>query len=309
MIDRYHRFPYVVIDKNKNIKNYSNSFEYIWNDFAKLNIRDIAAFTMQKIELGEFVINLSANIFFLVVDRYNDDWIVSFIDITNISYKLEHYIDIDSFLHEINNPLTVIDGIMQILTDKNLDGYTEKCIKIVFSEINRIKAMLEELKLIKHVINIKDEIILHEFVDEIVASLRVIFPNIIFKIELDPSIRSVYGDRHKLFRAFYNIIKNACEAKKNSVINISIFIESSIKYYDKINNVYSHMVKFNISDLAGGISEVVRERIFTPFFSTKSKGIGLGLSIARHIIESHGGIIEFKSIEGIGTTFYVLLPL
>ena len=309
MIDKFHRFPYVIIDKNNKIKNYSNNFEYIWNDFTKLNIRNLATFIMQKVELGEFIINLSASIFFLVVDRDKDEWIISFIDITNISYKLERYIDIDSFLHEIKNPLTVIDGIMQILTDKNLDDYTEKCIKIVCSEINRIQALLDELKLIKQVVLTKDEIILHEFIDEVITSLKVIFPDIIFKIELDPSIRTISGDKQKLFRAFYNIIKNACEARKNSVISLSIFIESSIKYYDKLNNMYSNMVKFNITDLAGGISEVIREKIFTPFFSTKSKGFGLGLSIARHIIESHGGKIEFKSMNGIGTTFSILLPL
>lgn len=308
-MDRYHQFPYVIIDKNKKIKNYSNNFEYIWNEFTKLNIRNLATFIMQKIELGEFIINLSASIFFLVVDKDNDEWIISFIDITNISYKLEHYIDIDSFLHEIKNPLTVIDGIMQLLTAKNLNDYTIKCIKIVISEINRIKALLDELKLVKQTILAKEVINLPEFIDELIASLKVIFPDIIFKVELDPSILRISGDRQKLFRAFYNIIKNACEARKNSVINLSIFIESSIKYYDKLNNMYSNMVKFNIRDLAGGISEVIREKIFTPFFSTKSKGFGLGLSISRHIIESHGGKIEFKSMNGIGTTFSILLPL
>jgi nitrogen-specific signal transduction histidine kinase len=309
MIERFHKFPFIIIDKNKKITNYSNNFENIWSEFTKLNIRNLADFIIEKVERGEFIVNLSANIFFLVVDKEIDFWVVNFIDITNISYKFEHYIDIDSFLHEIKNPLTVIDGIMQILSDKHLDNYTMECVKIVSSEIDRIKTLLEELKLIKQVILIKSEINLPEFIDEIIASLRIIFSDITFKVEFDPAIDKICGDKQKLFRAFYNIIKNACEAKKNSVINISIFIESSIKYYDKLNNVYSNMVKFNITDLAGGISEEVREKIFKPFFSTKSKGFGLGLSIARQIIESHDGKIEFKSINGVGTTFSILLPL
>jgi nitrogen-specific signal transduction histidine kinase len=252
---------------------------------------------------------LPANKYFLVVDKENDDWIVSFIDISSISYKFEHYMDIDSFLHEIKNPLTVIDGVAQILRENNLDSYTSECIKILCSEINRIKTLLDELKLINQVVIDKEEIDIHKFIDEIIASLKILFSDIVFKIELDPTVKVIHGDRQKLFRAFYNIIKNACEAKKNSVIILSIFIESSIKYYDKFNNVYSNMVKFNITDLGGGINKEISEKVFTPFFSTKSKGFGLGLTIARQIIESHNGKIEFKSKSGIGTTFSVLLPL
>jgi two-component system sensor histidine kinase AtoS len=69
------------------------------------------------------------------------------------------------------------------------------------------------------------------------------------------------------------------------------------------------MIKFNIVDHAGGINDKIRDRIFTPFFTTKSKGSGLGLSIAREIIEKHNGKLEFRTTPGIGTTFTILLPL
>jgi len=68
-----------------------------------------ADFIIEKIESGEFIVSLPANKYFLVVDKDREDVIVSFIDITNISYKFEHYMDIDSFLHEIKNPLAVIE--------------------------------------------------------------------------------------------------------------------------------------------------------------------------------------------------------
>jgi nitrogen-specific signal transduction histidine kinase len=309
MFEKVHKFPFIIIDKNKKIIHYSHNFEFLWNEFTKINIRDVAAFLMQKIKNNEVIINLSSNVFYIIVDRDNENWIVSFIDITNISYQLEHYIDIDSFLHEINNPLTVINGIIQILSDKNLDEYTNECLRIISSELYRIKNLLDELKQMRKDSIIKEPIELTEFLDELISSLKIIFPSTIFKVELDPSIKNITGDRQKLFRAFYNIIKNACEAKKNSVINLSIFIESSVKYYDKFRNMYLNMVKFNISDFGGGINDSIREKIFTPFFSTKSKGLGLGLAISRQIIENHNGKIEFKSTKDIGTTFSVLLPL
>ena len=71
----------------------------------------------------------------------------------------------------------------------------------------------------------------------------------------------------------------------------------------------SSMVKFSIVDSAGGIGEEELSKIFTPFFSTKSKGYGLGLPIASEIIKKHKGRIDIKIIKNIGSTFAVLLPL
>jgi len=149
MVDKFHKFPFIIIDKNNKIKNYSNNFENIWNDFIKLNIGNLADFIIEKLKVVNLLLVYLLISIFLVVDKDREDVIVSFIDITNISYKFEHYMDIDSFLHEIKNPLAVIDGVAQILMENNLDGYTSECIKIVCSELDRIKTLLDELKLIK----------------------------------------------------------------------------------------------------------------------------------------------------------------
>ncbi|MBA7622932.1 Sensor protein ZraS [subsurface metagenome] len=64
-----------------------------------------------------------------------------------------------------------------------------------------------------------------------------------------------------------------------------------------------------ITDTGGGIPEEVRNKIFEPLFTTRAKGIGLGLAVCKSIIDRHGGHIEVKSKVGDGTTFNIKLPL
>jgi signal transduction histidine kinase len=67
-------------------------------------------------------------------------------------------------------------------------------------------------------------------------------------------------------------------------------------------------VKIAFSDSGVGMSKEVLEKLWTPFFTTKAKGMGVGLSICRRIINAHGGRIEVQSVEGKGTCFMVFLP-
>jgi PAS domain S-box-containing protein len=107
----------------------------------------------------------------------------------------------------------------------------------------------------------------------------------------------VMADVEMLARAFVNIIKNAVDAMPNGgTLNIS-------------SKPSSVGLEFAFADSGAGMSSEVLERIWTPFFTTKAKGMGLGLSICRRIVEAHNGRISVKSIEGKGTTFTVILPL
>jgi signal transduction histidine kinase len=68
-------------------------------------------------------------------------------------------------------------------------------------------------------------------------------------------------------------------------------------------------VRIEIEDTGGGIPYADGDRIFNPFFSTKEGGTGLGLALAHKVVEDHGGIINFRSVPGQGTTFSIVLPL
>jgi two-component system sensor histidine kinase DctS len=67
-------------------------------------------------------------------------------------------------------------------------------------------------------------------------------------------------------------------------------------------------VEFSVLDLGLGISDEVAQNLFTPFFTTKAEGMGLGLSLCRTVVEQHGGHLEFEANEPCGTLFRFTLP-
>lgn len=109
----------------------------------------------------------------------------------------------------------------------------------------------------------------------------------------------VYFDNHYLNRTFTNLIKNAAQAipeDRKGLIDISAMVEGK-------------SVKISISDNGKGISKADADKVFTPYFSTKIYGMGLGLPMVKNMIEAGGGKISFTSTEDVGTIFEIILPL
>ncbi|MEA3487334.1 MAG: ATP-binding protein, partial [Thermodesulfobacteriota bacterium] len=104
-------------------------------------------------------------------------------------------------------------------------------------------------------------------------------------------------DVDKLRQAFYNIFKNAMEAIPGRG-TITISAEPDGK----------DMIGIKISDTGCGLTSEEIDHIFDPEYTTKEKGLGLGLSLAHEIIRGHGGEIHVESEAGSGTTFVILLP-
>jgi two-component system sensor histidine kinase HydH len=98
-------------------------------------------------------------------------------------------------------------------------------------------------------------------------------------------------------RAFTNIIKNAIDAMPNGG-KLAIISK-------KINEC----VEISFSDTGIGMEKKVIEKLWTPLFTTKAKGMGFGLPICKRIVESHGGKISVESTEGEGSTFTMTLPI
>jgi hypothetical protein len=102
-----------------------------------------------------------------------------------------------------------------------------------------------------------------------------------------------------LSQVFHNLLLNARQATD---LNPEPKIEIQLQ-------IEKESVQIAIQDNGVGISEEQQERIFTPYFTTKSSGSGIGLSVVRQIIEKHNGEIRFESKEGVGTIFYIGLNL
>jgi signal transduction histidine kinase len=109
----------------------------------------------------------------------------------------------------------------------------------------------------------------------------------------------VMADPLQLGRVFTNILKNAIQSIPEGR-TAEIAAELTLR---------DQRVKVEFRDNGKGIPESLRDKIFSPNFSTKNSGMGLGLAISRKIVEQLGGEIAYQTKEGVGTTFTIVLPL
>ncbi|MHC0035395.1 ATP-binding protein [Pseudoneobacillus sp. C159] len=200
--------------------------------------------------------------------------------------------------HEVRNPLTSILGFIQLLKEnKHLqDDYIE----VIFSEIDRINLVLSEMLLLA-----KPQAVSFKKVDlnQTMNSVLTLVSSETNMKSIDLSIQTmdypicVYGDESRIKQVFINMIKNAIEA-----------IESSGKI-DINLEVQNEFVSIFIKDTGPGIPKEIVGMLGQPFYTSKEKGTGLGLTICFKIIETHKGKVHITSEPGVGSTFEVILPL
>jgi len=122
------------------------------------------------------------------------------------------------------------------------------------------------------------------------------------RMELAPGLPAIYGDRVQLQQVIINLVMNAIEAMQSVTDRPRRLAMRSGR--DDLGRVF-----LTVADCGAGVSEADAERIFTPFFTTKSGGMGMGLAICRSIVEAHAGRLStFPNEEG-GATFQFVLPL
>lgn len=215
--------------------------------------------------------------------------------------------------HEIKNPLGGIRGAAQLLQmelDDNpeLQEYTD----LIIRESERVNRIIEELLNLSAARQTRSEPVnINKLLDEIVTLHKhaVATRGIRFKLLLDPSIPPLPGDSDLLTQLFLNLLKNAWEA---TVDNSEITIETRIDadYYLGFQGYRpTQLVQIRISDRGLGMSQTELDQVFTPFYTTKSGGSGLGLPICQKIITDHGGFLHFNDFPEGGTTATVSLPL
>jgi two-component system nitrogen regulation sensor histidine kinase GlnL len=215
--------------------------------------------------------------------------------------------------HEIKNPLGGIKGAAQLLSmelsdDNSLLDYTQ----IMIKEVDRINFIIEELMSLGNPNPPQiGDVDLARTLDDIILLQKEAArgQNTHFILKLDPSIPPVQGDENLLTRLFLNLIKNAREAISHDG---EVIIETRVTsnyHMTGPGRRSSPMVDIIISDSGCGIAEDELERIFTPYFTTKTDGNGLGLAISQKIIEDHQGLLKIESTPGEGTAVTVSLPL
>ena len=215
--------------------------------------------------------------------------------------------------HEIKNPLGGIKGSAQLL-QMELDGNAElqEYTQLIVRETTRVNRIIEDLLNLSRPRKAQLESVnISQLLNEIVTLQKntVSDRGVVFEWQLDPSIPDIPGDRDRLMSLFLNLIKNSCEATiENSKITIKTRIDT--EYHLRLPDTSpTPMVQISISDQGPGISPLELEKIFTPFYTTKEGGNGLGLPICQKIVTNHGGLLEFIEQPEGGTKVKVSLPL
>jgi signal transduction histidine kinase len=205
--------------------------------------------------------------------------------------------------HEINNPLAGILLYSSNMIKKVEDGGPLKeGLEVIIHETKRCKSIIQDLLEFSRVgkpdtapANIND--ILEKALSMLANEFRL--RHIRLEKQLADEVPDIFLDDKQIQQVFINVILNAVQAVEKKGV---IIVRSMVVPEDKL-------VRVEISDSGGGISNEDLARLFEPFFSTKSNGTGLGLSVSYNIIQNHGGDIQVESMPGEGTCFTIDLPV
>ncbi|HEX4988574.1 MAG TPA: ATP-binding protein, partial [Candidatus Binatia bacterium] len=117
----------------------------------------------------------------------------------------------------------------------------------------------------------------------------------------------IHADRAQLTQVFLNLVKNAFQAmNRGGALTVTTRVETDFHIRGQGSD-RSRLIWVDIEDDGVGIKEEDLPHIFSPFFTTKNSGTGLGLAVCYRIVKEHGGLIRVESVEGKGTTFRISL--
>jgi len=208
-----------------------------------------------------------------------------------------------SLAHEVRNPLTTVKGFLQLIReqlphDKKLTGY----IDISMDEVQRTESILSEyLSISKPLIQHHEQVNLAEEI-QIVINMMTPYANM-NKVILESLVSNdpiyIKGNSSEIKQVLINFVKNAVEACEQAASGKVIII----------TRVESRVVVIRIKDYGIGMDKEQLKRLGSIYFTTKSKGTGLGLTFSYQVIRALGGNVIADSEPSIGTTFTISLPL
>lgn len=219
--------------------------------------------------------------------------------------------------HEIKNPLVSIKTFSQLLPLRYDDpDFRATFTDIVPHEVERIDSIVTRLL---HFARPKPATFAPQDLRAIIEEVLILVENQLRKGNITvetgfPGPRvDIYGDEQQLHQVFLNLVLNSIDAmreKKSGLLRVQVDYErrqvrrgakGAVPDYD--------CVRVSLSDTGCGISSESLDRIFTPFYTTKDDGTGLGLSVVHGIVTEHGGTIYVESKPGQETTFVITLPV
>ncbi|MRX71546.1 GHKL domain-containing protein [Bacillus lacus] len=235
---------------------------------------------------------------------------ISLNEMKELIIKQDHLLTVEkvaeSISHEIRKPLTSVRGLLQMLKPHLVEmdapvHYTN----LALEELDRANDIIYEfLNTSKPKFSSREEVLVSKVLKDsvMICQSDSILANCSIEYLQNVSDQIVSIDIKQIKQVLLNIIKNAIEAIQESGKPElgSIVISSEEK---------NGSIVISIADNGIGMSDHTKEKLFSVFFTTKNRGTGIGLAVCNEIVSSHQGTIEFSSTQGLGSTFYIKLPV
>jgi PAS domain S-box-containing protein len=217
--------------------------------------------------------------------------------------------------HEIRNPLGAIRGTVQLLKRELGDeARWGEYIEVLLKEVDRVNRIIEMLLDLGRPVTLRPvPLNIHQLLERValmsdeMASRR----GIQIVRRYDPSLPPILADEDRIVQVFHNLVRNAIEAMPGGGRLTLITRLSMDTLFAKVDlgRGLRSMAEVQVADEGEGITDATRARLFTPFFTTKSGGLGLGLALCHRVVEEHGGAIQIASEPGKGTAVSCFLPI
>ncbi|MBI5595273.1 MAG: HAMP domain-containing protein [Elusimicrobia bacterium] len=205
--------------------------------------------------------------------------------------------------HEIRNPLAVINNSIFFIKTKmgkegGLDPKVERHISIIQSEVKQANSIIDEILTYSRSREMKPEFVkINHFLDDLLSTYP--FPqHIRVAKKLDARDPTVRVDPDELRQAVRNLVGNGVEVMPQ---------QGSVRVGTEV--LETGWVRIDIGDTGPGIPPEIVDKIFTPFYTTKARGTGLGLAVVKKVLDRHGGRVDVTTEIGRGSVFHLFLPL
>ena len=210
--------------------------------------------------------------------------------------------------HEIGNPIAAMSGVLQEMVDEQesgqFNGASSSKLSVLQTQIQRLSAITREISGFAAPQPIERQLLDLNGLVRTTAGLMGYdkrMNRVNLRLDLDSQLPAIYGVADQLTQVIMNLLINAADALSFKVVG-----EREIILHTGFS---ADNVSLSVTDNGGGMDQETLNRAFEAFFTTKSKGNGLGLSLCYSIINGHGGTIEIDSTPDQGTTVRLSLPL
>ena len=214
-----------------------------------------------------------------------------------------------SLAHELNQPLAAIlsnaQAALRFMADDNYDrDEVREILQDIVNDDKRAGEVIRGLRLLLKKGEMRREPLdANEVVQDVLRLMRsdILNARVHLTSDLAPALPTVAGDRVQFEQVLLNLVMNGCDAMAGTAVSDRQLVVTT-------ECVAGNGVRVSVADRGPGIPPEALERVFEPFYTTKSRGLGLGLAVCRKIIAAHGGRLWAENNAGVGAAFFFTVP-